>query len=436
MGTSANTVTSTLTKYINLLQFNTSNSANGGIRISTDPSTYISSTAYYMVEPYFASFAVYFLLETDPIAYKDIAQRWINWWVTHRNATTKTALIHYYRIDGTGEATALTGESPTVQDNFEDATDSNAALFFCLVGRYMAAHGTDGLNSGLLTALQESYDYLASPSLKQADNLTYAKSTYPIKFLMDNIEVHRGLLAVSGAFRVLGDTTRSSTSDSWATLMRAQINVDFKNTTTGLWRIAKDGLGIFTEANLATVYPDCIAQVLPTLFGFEPAFSGYKRVDLVHPGWADAELGGPGQSVESFFAYAALYNGDGVKARKWLTKVVAAKWTGTTYNPIFTPADAAVAQLILSSDYTNSNMSFDRTVNLNYITRETPSGLVNGVNTVFTLKYLPLVGTEMVFLNGALQEVGAGNNYTITNATITFVVAPLSGSRIHVTYWK
>jgi hypothetical protein len=81
----------------------------------------------------------------------------------------------------------------------------------------------------------------------------------------------------------------------------------------------------------------------------------------------------------------------------------------------------------------------------NYINREAPSGSVNGTNTIFVLANNPVAGTESVYLNGILQEPGAGNDYTLmtapndsssTGAEITFADAPVSGDRIRVTYFK
>lgn len=72
----------------------------------------------------------------------------------------------------------------------------------------------------------------------------------------------------------------------------------------------------------------------------------------------------------------------------------------------------------------------------NRIIRETPSGSVNGSNTAFTLANTPATGSEEVFLNGILQDSGAGNDYTISGGTITMLSAPLSGDKIRVTYWK
>jgi hypothetical protein len=72
----------------------------------------------------------------------------------------------------------------------------------------------------------------------------------------------------------------------------------------------------------------------------------------------------------------------------------------------------------------------------NYVVREAPSGAVNGTNTAYTLASTPVTGTEQVFLNGILQEPGAGNDYTISAATITYLTAPVAGDKIRVTYLK
>ena len=72
----------------------------------------------------------------------------------------------------------------------------------------------------------------------------------------------------------------------------------------------------------------------------------------------------------------------------------------------------------------------------NYITREIPSGAVNGTNATYTLAAIPVAGSESVFLNGILQDPGAGNDYTISDSTITFADAPVVGDKIRVSYIK
>jgi len=70
------------------------------------------------------------------------------------------------------------------------------------------------------------------------------------------------------------------------------------------------------------------------------------------------------------------------------------------------------------------------------VIRETPSGAINGSNVTFTLASTPVAGSEEVYLNGILQEPGAGNDYTISGATITYLTAPKTGSRLRVSYQK
>ena len=73
-----------------------------------------------------------------------------------------------------------------------------------------------------------------------------------------------------------------------------------------------------------------------------------------------------------------------------------------------------------------------------YVTRETPTGTVNGSNAAFTIASSPISGTEQVFVNGVLQNAGAGNDYTISTNTITFQsgAIPQTGDVILVSYLK
>lgn len=70
----------------------------------------------------------------------------------------------------------------------------------------------------------------------------------------------------------------------------------------------------------------------------------------------------------------------------------------------------------------------------NFVIRETPSGTINGSNTAFTLAFTPTVGTETVYLNGLEQNVTT--DYTISGSTITYLVAPISGDILRVSYLK
>jgi len=73
--------------------------------------------------------------------------------------------------------------------------------------------------------------------------------------------------------------------------------------------------------------------------------------------------------------------------------------------------------------------------NTNIVTREVPTGAINGSNTSYTLATTYVNGAEQVYLNGLLQNAG-GNDYTGNGTTIVFTSAPQTGSVILVTYWK
>ena len=99
----------------------------------------------------------------------------------------------------------------------------------------------------------------------------------------------------------------------------------------------------------------------------------------------------------------------------------------TTITGLLKGNGTAISAAVAGTDYLTT---------ANFVTRETPGGLVNGANATFTLAATPLAGSEEVFLNGILQEPAAGNDYTISTNTITYLTAPLTGDRIRVNYRK
>jgi hypothetical protein len=70
------------------------------------------------------------------------------------------------------------------------------------------------------------------------------------------------------------------------------------------------------------------------------------------------------------------------------------------------------------------------------VANELPTGFINDSNVTFVLANTPIVGTVQVYLNGIYQEPGAGKDYTISGATITFAAAPNTGDILLVNYDK
>ena len=70
---------------------------------------------------------------------------------------------------------------------------------------------------------------------------------------------------------------------------------------------------------------------------------------------------------------------------------------------------------------------------------ETPAGLVNSANTVYTLGATSFTSSILVFQNGILQRTGSAGafDYTVTaDDEITFTSAPTTGDFILVSYVK
>jgi hypothetical protein len=60
----------------------------------------------------------------------------------------------------------------------------------------------------------------------------------------------------------------------------------------------------------------------------------------------------------------------------------------------------------------------------------------NGSTTAFALAFTPSGDNLQLFLNGILQEPGAGNDYTLSGQNITMLSAPATGDRLRATYLK
>lgn len=66
-----------------------------------------------------------------------------------------------------------------------------------------------------------------------------------------------------------------------------------------------------------------------------------------------------------------------------------------------------------------------------YIDKETPQGVIDGTNSVFTINHIPIINSEHVFLNGLLQDE---DDYLISGNTITFIEPPYPRSKIKCSY--
>ena len=72
---------------------------------------------------------------------------------------------------------------------------------------------------------------------------------------------------------------------------------------------------------------------------------------------------------------------------------------------------------------------------INFAGAEAVTGLINGINAVFTLVRAPAPAASLIlYKNGLIQT--AGINYTLVGATITFTVVPLATDTIAVAFYR
>lgn len=71
---------------------------------------------------------------------------------------------------------------------------------------------------------------------------------------------------------------------------------------------------------------------------------------------------------------------------------------------------------------------------IKFIDKETPLGVIDGVNNLFVLSNIPDQNSEHVYLNGLLQDNGQFEDYTIIGNELYFNQPPLPGMKLRCTY--
>jgi uncharacterized RDD family membrane protein YckC len=89
-------------------------------------------------------------------------------------------------------------------------------------------------------------------------------------------------------------------------------------------------------------------------------------------------------------------------------------------------ADADLVEF--ASGSSGSGGSGGSTLLTELVLNETPTGVINGVNTAFTLAYTPATTLSvMLWLNGQLLTQGVSNDFTVGSQTLTMSFPPQSG---------
>ncbi|MCL6538682.1 MAG: hypothetical protein K6T28_08895 [Acidothermus sp.] len=245
------------------------------------------------ISPYLANYAALGLAEAARVTgspqYSDAAWAWLAWYAAHENSS---GFVTDYDVDASG-AEISTGD--------EDSTDAYAGTFLTAVRatfrvdpdvpRLAALHA--GI-SGAVAAIEATQD---------SDGLTFAKPTWPVKYLMDQAETYRGLVAAVELAAVLGDWPLAWRAGRDAVRL-AQGVATLWNPATGAYDWAEHGDGARVVTDWSELYPDAMEQAwiaATTAIPRARAAELVARLNAAQPQWdeptATALIGGVGGPV-------------------------------------------------------------------------------------------------------------------------------------------
>ncbi len=228
------------------------------------------------------------------------------------------------------------------------------------------------------------------------------------------IEANKGLAVGASGFATVINTAAGISVDGsgLAVNLESDAGIEFDGVNGGLELKLRaneglsktaSGLGTVIEANKGlTVGASGLATVINTAAGMGVDGSGLKVVLEADAGIQfDAGNGG-----------------------------LELKFDGTTLES----SASGLKMKDLTQDFVLTGNASNSPVATRNVVREAPNEAADDARVAFTVDYTPVAGTEMVFLNGILQNAGGGNDYTLSTDTITFGTAPKTGDVILVNY--
>lgn len=214
------------------------------------------------VNPYFTNLALIPLIRLGEC--KNV-QSHADWYLRNRNEDgyVNDFLVRGERLEDTGTA---------------DSEDSYHATWFSLVAELMRYEGD---REWLRDREQECLELLEGIArLQQKDGLTWAKSSYRVKYLMDNCEVAKGLEDAAFLFSLL---------ENHAACREAKLRAEAcRQGILRMYSPLRKSFAVFNRSfpNWRKWYPDATSQAFPIMYGIAPpeiAHSLYQRITSSFP---------------------------------------------------------------------------------------------------------------------------------------------------------
>jgi hypothetical protein len=145
---------------------------------------------------------------------------------------------------------------------------------------------------------------------------------------------------------------------------------------------------------------------------------------------------GPNASTTLLTTNAAVTVAQGGTSLASLTAHGVVLGEGTSAPNISVPTANSQCYMSAASSYGSTDPAFTTCPSSANQNQAAPTGTINGTNTTFTLSPTPAASSNVnCFENGLQQRQGAGLDYTISGATITYLTAPPTGYTLNCLWY-
>lgn len=290
--------------------------------------------------PYFSCIAATGLLEAASRQGRALCEKYISWHFDHLNSPDEdisgvdgTIYDYCCFVSPDGETVCIAYAdmySDGKRAGDYDSTDSYAAVFLKLLYTYHGAFPDSGFLDGRRPQTDRVVNAMLS-TFNEAINLTSAKPTYDIYYLMDNCEVYEGLICAGKLYESLfSDSREAERLYSIAGDIRAAIETTMYSELNRAYYSSVDANGKPTDKAtpraLSSFYPTAVSQLFPAMCGvsdkdsFRSRFI-YNRFNLYFGNGSDgknwAELDAGANFPWALIAKAAVMQNDLERVEKY-----------------------------------------------------------------------------------------------------------------------